>query len=133
MLARIEIDGFKTFRDFALGLPPFLVVLGRNGAGKSNLFDALRFLSRLAAEPVAEAAQQARGDLLELFHQGTDGRRSDRMACSASKSRRTGSIPSDLSRWSGVSDRSSTARSAGVWPIRRRRSPSCFLRATRRR
>ncbi|SNY12252.1 AAA family ATPase [Paractinoplanes atraurantiacus] len=68
MLTRIEIDGFKTFRDFALDLPPFLVVLGRNGTGKSNLFDALRFLSRLASEPVAEAAQHVRGDLRELFH-----------------------------------------------------------------
>ena len=74
MLTRVEIDGFKTFRDFALDLPPFLVVLGRNGAGKSNLFDALRFLSRLAAEPVLEAAQHARGDLVELFHREADGR-----------------------------------------------------------
>jgi predicted ATPase len=37
VLTRIEIDRFKTFRDFALDVPPFLVVLGRNGAGKSNL------------------------------------------------------------------------------------------------
>ncbi|HWS31311.1 MAG TPA: AAA family ATPase, partial [Actinoplanes sp.] len=79
MLTRIEIDGFKTFRDFALDLPPFLVVLGRNGAGKSNLFDALRFLSRLAREPVLEAAQHARGNLLELFHRDADGNRADRI------------------------------------------------------
>jgi predicted ATP-dependent endonuclease of OLD family len=44
MLTRIEIDGFKTFRDFALDVPPFLVVLGRNASGKSNLFDAIQFL-----------------------------------------------------------------------------------------
>jgi predicted ATPase len=79
VLTRIEIDGFKTFRDFALDLPPFLVLLGPNGAGKSNLFDALRFLSRLASEPVLEAAQSARGDLVELFHTDTEGRRADRM------------------------------------------------------
>ncbi|MEV6349389.1 AAA family ATPase [Actinoplanes sp. NPDC051851] len=79
MLTRIEIDGFKTFRDFALDLPPFLVVLGRNGAGKSNLFDALRFLSRLAHEPLAKAAPHARGELPELFHQDTEGRRETRM------------------------------------------------------
>lgn len=75
MLTRIEIDGFKTFRDFALDVPPFLVVLGRNGAGKSNLFDALRFLSRLAAEPVEKAAHHVRGDLLELLHRDADGHR----------------------------------------------------------
>jgi predicted ATPase len=79
VLTRIEIDGFKTFREFALDLPPFLVLLGPNGAGKSNLFDALRFLSRLAGEPVLEAAQGARGDLLELFHRNAEGRRADRI------------------------------------------------------
>lgn len=40
MLTRIEIDGFKTFQDFAIDLLPFTVVLGSNAAGKSNLFDA---------------------------------------------------------------------------------------------
>lgn len=79
MLTRIEIDGFKTFREFALDLPPFMVLLGPNGAGKSNLFDALRFLSRLVSDPVLEAAQDARGDLLELFHHDSEGRRSDRI------------------------------------------------------
>jgi predicted ATPase len=83
VLTRIEIDGFKTFREFALDVPPFLVLLGPNGAGKSNLFDALRFLSRLASEPVVEAALSARGDLLELFHTDSEGRRADRMRFAA--------------------------------------------------
>jgi predicted ATPase len=79
VLTRIEIDGFKTFREFALDVPPFLVLLGPNGAGKSNLFDALRFLSRLANASVLEAAQSVRGDVLELFHTDSEGRRADRM------------------------------------------------------
>jgi predicted ATPase len=79
VLTRIEIDGFKTFRDFALDLPPFLVVLGRNGTGKSNLSDALRFLSRLASEPVVEAAQDVRGDLSELFHRDSMGSSDQKM------------------------------------------------------
>ncbi len=41
MLTRIGIDGFKSFRDFKLDFPPFLVIIGRNAAGKSNLFDAM--------------------------------------------------------------------------------------------
>jgi AAA15 family ATPase/GTPase len=36
MLTRIEIDGFKTFRHFALDLEPFQVIVGPNGVGKSN-------------------------------------------------------------------------------------------------
>jgi hypothetical protein len=43
------------------------------------LFDALRFLSRLSGEPLLEAAQAARGDLLELFHVDSEGHRVDRM------------------------------------------------------
>ena len=73
MLTKIEIDGFKSFRDFALDIPPFLVIIGRNAAGKSNLFDAIQFLSRLAGEPVLDAAQYLRGDLVDLFHRHTDG------------------------------------------------------------
>ncbi|MEU7616027.1 AAA family ATPase [Micromonospora rifamycinica] len=73
MLTRIEIDGFKSFRDFSLDIPPFLVIIGRNAAGKSNLFDAIQFLSRLAGDPVLEAAQHMRGDVTDLFHKHTDG------------------------------------------------------------
>jgi predicted ATPase len=80
VLTRIEIDGFKTFRNFALDVPPFLVVLGRNAAGKSNLFDALLFLGRLADEPLLEAARYTRGDLVDLFHRRVDGARVDRMS-----------------------------------------------------
>ncbi|MFI9642117.1 AAA family ATPase [Micromonospora sp. NPDC051925] len=73
MLTRIEIDGFKSFRDFSLDIPPFLVIIGWNAAGKSNLFDAIQFLSRLAGDPVLEAAQHMRGDVADLFHKHTDG------------------------------------------------------------
>ncbi|MEQ4302502.1 AAA family ATPase [Plantactinospora sp. B6F1] len=80
MLTRIEIDGFKSFREFALDVPPFLVIIGRNAAGKSNLFDAIQFLSRLAGEPVLDAAQAMRGDLVDLFHRHIDGNQVGRMS-----------------------------------------------------
>jgi predicted ATPase len=79
MLTRIEIDGFKTFRDFALDVPPFLVVLGRNASGKSNLFDAIQFLRASAGGTLLEATQQMRGDVLELFHHHVDGSPMSRM------------------------------------------------------
>ena len=47
MITRIEIDGFKSFSDFALDLGPFHVIIGANGCGKSNLFDALAFYAWL--------------------------------------------------------------------------------------
>lgn len=74
MLTRIEIDGFKTFEDFDLRLRPFTVVLGPNAAGKSNLFDAIRLLSRLGTiNDLREATRHLRGEGRELFRIGPDG------------------------------------------------------------
>jgi uncharacterized protein DUF2813 len=69
MLTRIEIDGFKTFRDFALDVPPFLAILGRNASGKSNLFDAVQFLRLATQGALLESTTDMRGDMVELFHQ----------------------------------------------------------------
>nr|QQZ49753.1 AAA family ATPase [Phenylobacterium glaciei] len=61
MLTRIEIDGFKTFEHFSLDLQPFTAIVGPNASGKSNLFDALRFLSLLAQVDIRTAMQDLRG------------------------------------------------------------------------
>lgn len=45
MITRIEIDGFKSFLNFVLDVPPFLALVGPNASGKSNLFDALGFVA----------------------------------------------------------------------------------------
>ncbi|MEU6711902.1 AAA family ATPase [Nonomuraea sp. NPDC046802] len=75
MLTRIEIDGFKSFLDFELDVPPFLALVGPNSSGKSNLLDALDFVrSALSAgdpelrddDPLLNAR---RGKPQELFHQ----------------------------------------------------------------
>ncbi len=67
MITQIEIDGFKTFKDFKVELAPFQVIVGPNGSGKSNLFDALHLLSRLADTDLLSAFQELRGDAGELF------------------------------------------------------------------
>lgn len=67
MITRIELDGFKTFQDFKLDLAPFQLIVGANGAGKSNLFDALRLLAQLADRNLRSAFQNLRGDAGELF------------------------------------------------------------------
>ena len=79
VITRIEIDGFKTFSDFALDLRPFTAVVGPNASGKSNLFDAIKFVSRLAQTDIREAMQELRGRPEELFRRTSTGR-SDRMA-----------------------------------------------------
>lgn len=73
MLTRIEIDGFKTFENFALDLRPFTAIVGPNASGKSNLFDALRFLSLLAQTDIRTAMQDLRGQPEELFRQTGSG------------------------------------------------------------
>ena len=73
MLTRIEIDGFKTFEGFALDLEPLTAIVGPNASGKSNLFDALRFLSLLAQFDIRTAMQGLRGEPEELFRQTITG------------------------------------------------------------
>lgn len=73
MLTRIEIDGFKTFEGFARDLNPFVVILGANASGKSNLFDAIQLLSRLAGNDVRTAVTGLRGDPEELFRRTPEG------------------------------------------------------------
>jgi predicted ATPase len=73
MLTRLEVDGFKNLLDFSVDFGPFNCIAGPNGVGKSNLFDAIRFLSLLTEHPIMRAAQMVRGnnddtsDLRDLF------------------------------------------------------------------
>lgn len=79
MITRIELDGFKTFQDFSLDLAPLQVIVGANGAGKSNLFDALRLLGRLAGSDLTSAFHELRGQGGELFTIRPGGRRATQM------------------------------------------------------
>ncbi len=79
MLTRIEISGFKSYDEFGIDLGPHAIVLGANGVGKSNLFDALRLLAGLARGPVHEAVRDLRGRPEELFSFDARGRPSATM------------------------------------------------------
>lgn len=62
MLTRLRVSGFKNLVDVDVRFGPFTCIAGPNGVGKSNLFDAIRFLSALADRPLMEAALTVRGD-----------------------------------------------------------------------
>src|SRR5579863_2903380 len=79
MITQIEIDGFKTFKDFKVELAPFQVIVGPNGSGKSNLFDALELLSRFASKDLRSAFQDMRGDADDLFTLLPGGKRVDKI------------------------------------------------------
>ena len=69
MLTRIKIDGFKSFTNFEMEFSSLTVIAGTNASGKSNLFDALKLLSRLAGVDLRTAFSEQRGNPSELFTQ----------------------------------------------------------------
>lgn len=78
MLTRLIVSGFKNLVDVDVRFGPFTCVAGANGVGKSNLFDAIRFLSAIADRPLMDAALSVRdegertGDVRSLFHRVGD-------------------------------------------------------------
>jgi len=62
MLTRLRVNGFKNLIDVDVAFGPFTCIAGVNGVGKSNLFDAITFLSALADRPLMEAAKCVRDE-----------------------------------------------------------------------
>ena len=61
MLTRLRVQGFKNLRDVDVQFGLFTCIAGANGVGKSNLFDAITFLSDLASMPIIKACSKVRG------------------------------------------------------------------------
>ena len=73
MITYIKINGFKSFHNFEMEFTPFTVIAGANASGKSNLFDALTLISRLAeTDTLKKAFSEQRGEFIELFTQYGD-------------------------------------------------------------
>jgi predicted ATPase len=74
VLTRLKVSGFKNLLDTEVRFGPFTCIAGPNAVGKSNLFDAIRFLSFLANDTLLNAALSIRsegghsGDIRSLFH-----------------------------------------------------------------
>jgi predicted ATPase len=60
LLTRLVVRGFKNLFDIDIRFGPFTCIVGPNGVGKSNLFDAITFLSLLTKHPIMEAARLLR-------------------------------------------------------------------------
>ena len=69
MITSIEIDGFKTLRNFKMEFRPGLNVLaGVNGAGKTNILQALEFLSFLPYMEIDKAISNASINFNNIFY-----------------------------------------------------------------
>ena len=62
MLTRLKINGFKNLVDVDIRFGAFTCIAGANGVGKSNLFDAIKFLSDLADRPLIDTAMSVRDE-----------------------------------------------------------------------
>lgn len=109
MVTRLQVSGFKNLIDVDVHFGPFTCIAGANGVGKSNLFDAIRFLGALGDKPINEAAGLVRneaggGDLRSLFTKvGTTHRSQMRFVADLI-------IPAE-----GVDDLRQTARAAATY------------------
>ena len=78
MLTRLKVNGFKNLVETDVRFGPFTCIAGANGVGKSNLFDAICFLSALSEKTLMEAALSVRdegghtNDIRSLFHRVGD-------------------------------------------------------------
>src|SRR3954469_8928672 len=74
MLTRLRVSVFKNLVGVDISFGPFTCIAGANGVGKSNLLDAIVFLSALADRPLLDGALAGRdqgaktGDIRGLFH-----------------------------------------------------------------
>ena len=79
MISYIKINGFKSFYNFEMSFSPFTIIAGINASGKSNLFDALMLISRLAeVENIKKAFKEQRGEFGELFTKFDENNTSDK-------------------------------------------------------
>jgi predicted ATPase len=69
MLNRIEITNFKSIRSMQLDVRPLNVVIGPDGAGKSNLIGAFCLLDRIVQERLQEYVAR-QGGAARLLHYG---------------------------------------------------------------
>jgi predicted ATPase len=63
-LENLTIKGFKSVRDVSLRLTPLNILIGSNGAGKSNLISVFRFLNQVIEEHLQLFVQTSGGAAL---------------------------------------------------------------------
>ena len=73
MITEISLHNWKSFEDSTLLIDQITFLIGTNASGKSNIVDALMFLSRLSGgERLAEVCKSIRGGIDQIIRRGCD-------------------------------------------------------------
>lgn len=72
-IRRVQIENFRSIARCDVELGPLMFIVGRNGSGKSNFLDALRFISE-ALNSSLDKALDARGGHSEVRRRSAQGR-----------------------------------------------------------
>ena len=83
LLRRVQIRNYKSIGKCDVSLSPFTMLVGRNGAGKSNFLDALRFAAE-ALETSLDQAVRHRGGIKAVRRESTGHPRNVSLAFSLS-------------------------------------------------
>ncbi len=71
MITELRLQNWKSFSDAKLYIDPITIIIGTNASGKSNIFDALKFLCALALPAdVADIAKDVRGGAEGIIRRG---------------------------------------------------------------
>ena len=73
-ITRVRIENYKSIKFCDVTLEPFTIFVGRNGAGKSNFFDALSFLADFVAFDLPTAIGK-HGGAGAILHHGVEASR----------------------------------------------------------
>lgn len=71
MITEISLHDWKSFKDAKLEIDQITFLIGTNASGKSNIVDALHFISRLGSgERLSEVCKDIRGGIDRIIRQG---------------------------------------------------------------
>ncbi|MCK8496131.1 AAA family ATPase, partial [Spirosoma sp. RP8] len=81
MITKIEVDGFKSLREFELHLHKGLnILVGPNGSGKTNIILFFEFLSNIVNNQVGNAISYV-GGAGSIFHKTDRDKYLDKITC----------------------------------------------------
>src|SRR5580700_5136066 len=72
-ITRLTLDNFRSIRQDSFYLPNPLFLVGKNGAGKSNVIDAFSFLSECMSQPLQSVLDKRGGMDAVRHHAGARG------------------------------------------------------------